>query len=1206
MCLSNSQHRLLWRLVAALSVLGTACTATLEVPAQEDLIDEGSTLSGQDMVVARRVVGLNDQHPGRFGTWELTGGDDGNTGAFRAQLSPDGTVMVRMGPSGVWEVLPARHLSKAVTLGAAGEITKVTLDDTLGPRATLVAASAATGFIDDNLEHPEVKVGYGGNQLAIGFNPLFASRGIPTAVPGSCQIDSPPLFSPRDDTRYDCLHLLVYARGFEATTCPKTAFGGQMCIMLAPLVVVLDRGTSPANNPAPALERAHLGKFRPIRMNGEGVRNSVNELAASADGSLIFYVDVDLDASGAKTADDGVDIAYTYNPRPYVPLSQDPAWASTGWSSGASLWHLYDHALVDTSTVRGIPGGFRRAYPMAQYPFRFANGVRLREGLGRYQWFSPEGSEMFVNVGSRAVAGSLGRETRGVLRHVDSPAQLTNAVYCSVCSPDLPYTGPQNAPVCAQGCDPLLGLKGNPACSHDSRCSNNGLPRFGVQEYTSFGTASGVWTAPERPGAQPTLPFLRRSPLRYMAFNNKALRFFSQDTANRGTQMWLLQEVDESDFDDPNYVGYFHMNEAIFGSKRCTFGTDTACDIEVDEPFLAPGTTVRFTGDTSRGAVLGNLQGGAMFPYDYWRSQNVGERVQGNAEGTGEVNPGYRGRAIRFPPQGFVEVTTDTAGRLSAPKTALTVELAVRPETTSATYTGVLVEQPGVFRLDLAAGRLRLTTAKGSVTATGTTTLSANAYTHVAAVLASENAGTLTATLYVNGAALATSSATLALGSLPAATGARRLCIGPGCDAASSVAMWLDEVAVSNIARSNAYLANAANQTFSVAGFSAMSSTAMWPTLLGTSVDWTGLDRGQLRVPSAVLNAIGGDSVRFQVIAGLGRALFHDPVLSTTTTGNNGVACSSCHAERTAFTSPTHQPRDPSLAGGSLALNSPTIINRAMSIRQFLDTRSTSVVEQAAGPISNPNEMGGSMTAILGRLNSGIKPGAGGYLEVSGAVPTLPVGVTNYRQWFCLAFTGKAACADLVSDQRIKLALATYELAQIRGGSQVDQMRAGLAYTDTVASSGFTMSLARGYAVFSGKGRCGGCHKGATYTDELRHSTGPLGPAGQPVSVKTPTLRALAKTYPYFHDGSNGLSITPTFCPFTDPAGLGLCQVVEFYNRGACRHRDTITLGAADSAAGSVVQRTAIVDDVSCDPESVSLGLSDAEARDLVAFLRAL
>ncbi len=115
--------------------------------------------------------------------------------------------------------------------------------------------------------------------------------------------------------------------------------------------------------------------------------------------------------------------------------------------------------------------------------------------------------------------------------------------------------------------------------------------------------------------------------------------------------------------------------------------------------------------------------------------------------------------------------------------------------------------------------------------------------------------------------------------------------------------------------------------------------------------------------------------------------------------------------------------------------------------------------------------------------------------------------------------------------------------------------------------------------LYEGKGRCWRCHTGANFTDEQFHNTG-VSWGKEPLDLgrfavtrrdadrgkfKTPTLRGVALTAPYMHDGSLAT----------------LEQVVEFYNRGggANPHRD---------------------------PALRPLGLSKEEARSLVAFLKAL
>ena len=94
--------------------------------------------------------------------------------------------------------------------------------------------------------------------------------------------------------------------------------------------------------------------------------------------------------------------------------------------------------------------------------------------------------------------------------------------------------------------------------------------------------------------------------------------------------------------------------------------------------------------------------------------------------------------------------------------------------------------------------------------------------------------------------------------------------------------------------------------------------------------------------------------------------------------------------------------------------------------------------------------------------------------------------------------------------------------------------------TAALVAIGYAAWLAaavRGRAVFDGKGRCRSCHVGPNFTDEILHNTGlaKLGAPSKTGAVKTPTLRAIRLTAPYFHDGSaatlaeSGMAaVTPT------------------------------------------------------------------------------
>jgi len=1169
----------------------------------------GEALTGTDVVLARHVAGLNDQRTGRFGFSELardasTPSDQHlvsgttNTGRLRAQLSPDGLLWIRYNSDRRWEIAPTRPLSVGVRLEGSA-VSGFELDDTLGPSMK----SGDSKFIDDTRAFPHIQPNFGlGHQLAIAFNPLFATRGIPVeeADLATCDVDRKPKFSPRDDARYECLHLLVYQRGHHDELCNAAENPLTPCLMVAPLVVQLDRSTPRA----PTITRARIGKFRLLQMLGGPVHQTINEFASTADGSLIFYV-----AGTAASEDDdaATGISYSFNPRPYLPIATSPDWASVDWTPARPIWGLYEDALVDDNVVRGVRGGFGRAYPMAQYPFRFGDGVRIRGGTGKYQWFTPEGTGMFLNMGNRAVSAELGRETRGVVKHLDTAAQLTHTHYCYAIDPDE-----------GEDCDPLVSDAGNARCSARRQCNGRELGRIGVQEYTSFGTTSGVWAARDTPVGSTLLPFQRRFPSRYMLFNQKALAYFNQDTSARGQHMWLLDAIADDDFDDRHFLAFFHMNEGILGDVRsagCDDGAGgAACDINVQVPFTNREQESPVAFDTSQTGAVGELLGGAQFPYDYWRAQGIGERVQGNPEGTGEVNPGYRGRAVRFPPGGSIQVSADPSGRLSSARRQLTVELAIRHEARSAltAYQGVLVAQPGSWRFSFVDGRLRFGDDQLFVLS-GPLSLDADRWHHLA-VTAEPEGTSLRVAFYLDGI-LQGSPQRLALDGLRAVSSTTKLCIGPGCgSSASARAVWLDEVAISDVKRPLAYLRSAANAEHTAPGFNAARAQRDWPALAGPLP--LGLKASDLRVPNALLDVFArapSPQKRYTAVRALGRALFHDELLSSSSsTADRGRACSSCHAEAAGFASPAHARRDAALGapGRLLPLHTPTVLNRAFSIRQFSDERAADVLEQATGPITNPAEMGGELNAILSRINgvgaSAAEPGrsAGPFVNVVGNIAP-PRGVRTYKQWFCLAFKGTQSCADTFTREHLKLALATYELSLFRGGSDVDRMRTGEQVTDAVSVGRYTMSLRRGFEVFSGKGRCLGCHSGSNYSDELTHMSGPLGQDGAPVTMKTPTLRGLVDTFPYFHDGQNGGSLHPSWCqyPASDAAGDALCRVVAFYDKGACRMADTIQVRANSTAKD---MQPLVVDDVSCDVESVSLGLSEQESRDLVEFLRHL
>src|SRR5262245_9581538 len=271
----------------------------------------------------------------------------------------------------------------------------------------------------------------------------------------------------------------------------------------------------------------------------------------------------------------------------------------------------------------------------------------------------------------------------------------------------------------------------------------------------------------------------------------------------------------------------------------------------------------------------------------------------------------------------------------------------------------------------------------------------------------------------------------------------------------------------------------------------------------------------------------------------LGRKLFFDPILSADGT----VACATCHRPERGFSSGEARPRG--VHGRRGPRRAPTLFNRAYGTAFFWDGRAATLEDQALRPIEDPDEMGAKLPEVLKRLRAH----------------------AGYSARFAAAFP------DGVTATNLGRALAGFERVLLRGGSPVDR------FVVRGEADALTPPQRQGLWLYESKGRCWRCHSGPNYTDEQYHNTG-VGWGKRPPDLgrfavtrrdpdrgkfKTPTLRGVALTAPYMHDGSLAT----------------LEEVVGFYNRGG----------------GANPNR---------DPALAPLGLSPDEVRDLVAFLKAL
>jgi cytochrome c peroxidase len=246
----------------------------------------------------------------------------------------------------------------------------------------------------------------------------------------------------------------------------------------------------------------------------------------------------------------------------------------------------------------------------------------------------------------------------------------------------------------------------------------------------------------------------------------------------------------------------------------------------------------------------------------------------------------------------------------------------------------------------------------------------------------------------------------------------------------------------------------------------------------------------------------------------LGRHLFSDAVLSRDGTRT----CAACHNPQRAFTD--GRPLAIGIRGQTGTRNAPTLINRGYGRSHFWDGRAASLEQQVIEPISNPRELDLSLDEAVDRL----------------------VLTPAYRDRFEAAFGRPVNRDDLAR------ALASYVRSIVAGDSPFDRHVNG----DTTALS---EEARRGLQLFRGKANCTACHVGPLLTDEQFHNTGiawrsspgsrlatfqdpgRFAVTGKDVdrgAFKTPTLREVARTAPYMHDGSLAT----------------LAEVVDYYDRG--------------------------------------------------------
>ena len=261
----------------------------------------------------------------------------------------------------------------------------------------------------------------------------------------------------------------------------------------------------------------------------------------------------------------------------------------------------------------------------------------------------------------------------------------------------------------------------------------------------------------------------------------------------------------------------------------------------------------------------------------------------------------------------------------------------------------------------------------------------------------------------------------------------------------------------------------------------------------------------------------------------LGRALFYDGRLSKT----GDVSCASCHVQENAFAEP--RAVSEGVFGRIGPRNAPPLFNLAWNTSFFWDGGADTMEKQVLGPILNPQEMDSKIEDVVQKL---------------AADPTM---VASFRRAFG---TGPSA-------EGITKAIASFERTIVSADSRFDRGE-------------LTELEQRGHDLFfSERAECFHCHGGFDFSNHQIMNNGMnTGDEGRSLvtedpldhgKFKVPSLRNVAYTAPYMHDGSLAT----------------LADVIDHYRAGGQGHPNT-------------------------DPTIHALDIDDDEAAALVAFLQAL
>ena len=273
----------------------------------------------------------------------------------------------------------------------------------------------------------------------------------------------------------------------------------------------------------------------------------------------------------------------------------------------------------------------------------------------------------------------------------------------------------------------------------------------------------------------------------------------------------------------------------------------------------------------------------------------------------------------------------------------------------------------------------------------------------------------------------------------------------------------------------------------------------------------------------------------------LGRKLFYEKLLS----GDNSMSCGECHSPQSAFSDPNQY--STGIDGIQGNRNSMALINLGWNTSFFWDGRAKTLEDQVLEPVTNPIEMHETWPNAIAKINQSVE----------------------YRNMFFRAFGEEG-----VDSIKASKALAQFLRTMISGSSKYDVMYKyenglSLSSADQQVQANITPSEWAGYDIFKSLNGadCFHCHNGplmqvnkfsnngldATFSDLGRG--GVTGNSNDDGKFKVPTLRNIAYSGPYMHDGrfntldevidhySHGISMSSTIDPLIEYAFQGGVQL---------------------------------------------------------------